>query len=278
VTPLLALALYLAPGTFPELTARVIADLREGRPLVVDVHVPLCDNDVLRCGNARLGDGDRPEGNLYWATTEGMLGWFKRRWTAVPLAPAVHEELDLRVWRRDLPTPAAWQKAGAPPRYRVYVIARAWRGEAIAAAFERYARDLAGVTRGKLTLADGTVLATGGDAQIVAWVGHNHLMDREAYPWASLGVDPRPRGGIAIACHTAAYMEEAPGVPLLQTRDYLYANGSALEGAVLAFASGGDFAAIRRGAAKSYADSGKKSFSRVLGAFSNPADKRWGLR
>ena len=34
------------------LTARIVADLSAGKPLVVEVHVPLCDNTILRCGNA----------------------------------------------------------------------------------------------------------------------------------------------------------------------------------------------------------------------------------
>ena len=77
---MLALALFLALDPFGALTDRVTADLAAGRPVVIDVHVPLCDNDVLRCGNAKLGDGDRPEGNLYWATTEGVRRWFDKRW------------------------------------------------------------------------------------------------------------------------------------------------------------------------------------------------------
>src|SRR5688500_11574745 len=66
--------------------AEVIGDLAEGKPLVVQVHVPLCDNDVIPCGNAKLGDGDNPETNLYWATTPGFGRWFTRKksgWTQV---------------------------------------------------------------------------------------------------------------------------------------------------------------------------------------------------
>src|SRR6188768_4374853 len=54
-------------------------ELAAGRPLVVQVHVPLCDNDVLRCGRGRLGDGEDADGNLYWATSGGFRGWFGRK-------------------------------------------------------------------------------------------------------------------------------------------------------------------------------------------------------
>src|SRR5262245_1579475 len=57
----------------------VAKDLAAGKPLVVQVHVPLCDNDILRCGGHGLGDGDNPDTNLYWATSGGFRGWFKRK-------------------------------------------------------------------------------------------------------------------------------------------------------------------------------------------------------
>jgi hypothetical protein len=101
------------------------------------------------------------------------------------------------------------------------------------------------------------MLAAGGDAQVVAYVGHNHLMDVTSFDWGAVAArgDARARGAIAIACHTALYMQDrVPGptrAPLLFTRDYLYANAAALEGTILAFARGGDYAAIRRGAAES---------------------------
>lgn len=272
-----------------DLDARVIADLAAGRPLVVQVHVPLCDNTIIACGNARLGDGDAPARNLYWATSEGFLGWFGRRgsdWRQVLAADgaAVGEAdvLDLRVWRREVATSAAWRAAGAPRRIAVYVVAQAWRGRAIDRALARYAADLYGARTQAITLTDGTVLAAGGDAHVVAYVGHNRLMDLDRFDWRAIAArgDQRSRGVIAIACHTAPYMQDVvPGprqVPLVLTRDFLLASAAALEGAVTAYAQGGDYAAVRRGAAQGYATGGGKPLKRVFGAFSNPADRRWG--
>ncbi|MEZ4403351.1 MAG: hypothetical protein R3B06_25215 [Kofleriaceae bacterium] len=271
------------------LDARVAADLAAGRPLVVQVHVPLCERTIIACGNDRLGDGDNPRTNLYWATTEGFLGWFGRRgsgWTPVLVADgaAVGEAdvLDVRVWRRRVATPARWRAAGAPRQLTVYVVAQAWRGTAIDTALARYAEDLYGSHARAVTLADGTVLAAGGDAHVVAYVGHNRLMDRDRFDWQTVAArgDGRSRGVIAIACHTAPYMQAVvPGphqVPLIMTRDFLLASAAALEGGVLAFARGGGYAQVRRGAAQGYADGGRKPLARVFGAFSNPADRRWG--
>lgn len=282
-----------APTDGPEtwrlgLVDRIVADLAAGRPLVVQVHVPLCDTDVIPCGNARLGDGDHPAGNLYWATTEGTLGWFGRRgggWKQVLAADGaavgLPDVLDVRIWRRDVVTPRAWRARGVAARYPLYVVAFAWRGERIHDAFVRYAEDLHGLGATAIALPDGTRLAAGGDAQVVAYVGHNHLMDLSGFDWAALAAraDSRPRGALAIACHTAVYVQDVvPGparVPLLFTRDFMLASSAALEGAVLALAAGGDYAAIRRAGAQGYATGGKKTLAHVFGAFTNPADRRW---
>src|SRR5687768_13528631 len=99
-----------------DLTTDVIDDLAAGRPLVVQVHVPLCDNDVLACGNARLGDGDNPETNLYWATSPGFGRWFGRRgsgWTEVldgdGASAGDADVLDVRVYRRRVRASRAWR-------------------------------------------------------------------------------------------------------------------------------------------------------------------------
>lgn len=268
------------------LTARVTRDLAAGKPLVAEVHVPLCDNTIIRCGNAKLGDGEHPETNLYWATTPGFGRWFARRgggWQRVQLASADTGDPDVlaaHVYRRTVRASPAWRKAGAPARFEVAVVVRAWRGTAIDRALAAYARDASGGPARTVALADGTTLAAGGAAQLVAWVGHNRLMDLDTFAW------PEPaataQGTIAIACHTAAYMADVvPGasrVPLLMTRDFLFANAAPLEAAVLAFARGDGYARIRADAAAAYAGVQKRPVARVAGAFTNPADRRWKRR
>ena len=269
------------------LTDRVIADLGAGRPLVVEVHVPLCDNTIIRCGNAKLGDGDNPDTNLYWATTPGFGEWFARKgggWKRMVRQrageTADRDVLAVLVYRRKISAPAAWRKRGAPARFEVDLVIHGWRGTAIDRALAAYASDVSGTGARTVTLDDGTTLDAGGAAQIVAWVGHNRLMDLESFAWPTPGATAK--GTIAIACHTAAYMEEAvpaaTRVPLLMTRDFLFANAAPLEAAVLAFASGGSYAAIRRDAASAYATVQGSTVAHVAGAFTNPADRRWNKR
>lgn len=269
------------------LTDRVIVEVTAGKPLVVEVHVPLCESTIIACGNKQLGDGDNPETNLYWATTPGFGEWFARRgsgWkrmlkqTAATSGDA--DILAVHVYRRTITTPAAWKKRGAPAKLEIDIVVHGWRGTAIDRALAAYAADVSGSVARTLTLDDGSTLAAGGAAQIVAWVGHNRLMDLDTFQWPTPGT--MAKGAIAIACHTAAYMEEpvpsATRVPLLMTRDFLFANAAPLEATVLAFASGGSYAKIRLDAATAYAGVQKREVRQVYGAFTNPADKRWKKR
>ncbi|MBA3454507.1 MAG: hypothetical protein H0T42_15565 [Deltaproteobacteria bacterium] len=269
------------------LTDRVIEDLAAGKPLVVEVHVPLCEQTIIACGNAKLGNGDNPETNLYWSTTPGFGSWFARRtsrWKRV-LAQRAGETGDadilaVHVYRRSVSTPPAWRKRGAPAKLEIDLVVRAWRGTAIDRALAAYAADLSGGAARTLTLADRTTLEVGGAAQIVAWVGHNRLMDLAPYTWPAAGATTK--GAIAIACHTAAYMEESvpssTRVPLLMTRDFLFANAAPLEATVLAFAAGGSYSKIRVDAATAYAGVRERTVKQVAGAFTNPGDRRWKKR
>ena len=105
-------------------------------------------------------------------------------------------------------------------------------------------------------------------------------MDLDTFAWPA--PSEKKQGTIAIACHTAAYMESvvpaATRVPLLMTRDFLFANAAPLEATVLAFASGGTYAKMRGDAAAAYAGVQKRPVTKVAGAFTNPADRRWKKR
>ncbi len=279
----------------------VAPDLIAGRPLVIQVHVPLCSNHVLRCGGHGLGDGDAPAQNLYWATRGGFVGWFGRKgsaWKPVLVARAEQvagaggaaaaekDVLEVRAWRRRVTPGDPWKRRGVKRPFDVVVVAYAWRGTAIDRTVEAYVGDLYGSAARTVTLAGGTKVAAGGAAHVVSYVGHNRWMDYEtAYDFAAAaagagaGAEARPKGTVAIACKTADYLAEgvsaAARVPLLMTTDFMFAGAHGFDGAVSAFAEGRSLAAIRAGAAARYAEGQGKDVKRVSGAFTNPADPRW---
>jgi hypothetical protein len=269
------------------LTARVVADLAAGKPLVVQIHAPLCDKSIIPCGNDRLGNGDNPATNLYWATSPGFGKWFARKgggWKKLvdQKAPDTGDPdiLAAHVYKRTMAAPAAWRVQGAPAKFDVYAVVFGWRGTAIDRALAAYAREVSGLDPRTIELGDAGTVTAGGAAQIVAYSGHNRLMDVARFDWPAPAA--AATGAIAVACKTADYMEEhvpAPTrVPLLMTRDFLFANAAPVEAVVLAFARGGDYARIRRDAAAAYAKVQERETSKILYAFTNPADRRWRKR
>jgi hypothetical protein len=296
VVALLAVVAILAAGStaraerdavasLDALHARAAADRAAGRPIVVEVHVPLCDNRVLACGNVRLGDGDHPDRNLYWGTSGGFLGWFGRRgsgWREVARLAPEGEQLDGRVWRRTVPARGALRRYGARRPVEIYVIARAWRGTSIRRAMDAYAADLFADRARPLVLPDGRTLLGGGAAHVVAFVGHNGWMDVADFEWPP-ATARAIKGTMAIACLTEDYLASVfarsdsavPPVPLLLTRSLLFAGAHGFEGAVTAFARGGSLVAVHDGAADAYARGQARPFARARAAFTNPASRLW---
>ena len=269
--------------TLTSLYDRIASDVQSGRPLVVTAHVPLCDNTIIRCGNKKLGDGNNPATNLYWATSGGFKRWFRRTgWRLVSIKTnSSGRILETRVWRKLVYPNAAWRRRGVKSRIRVFVVAHAWRGTEIASAMNQYVQDLYHSAPQQITLKDGHVISAGGASHVVAYVGHNGWMDVQAFDWPSRNKEPTTtaKGTIAVACLTAPYLAQPVSsptrVPLLMTTSLLFAGAHSFEGAVSALAQGSSLVQIRRSSARNYANGQGKSFRRVHGAFTNPSDKRW---
>ncbi|HEY2748998.1 MAG TPA: hypothetical protein VGL86_30465 [Polyangia bacterium] len=239
----------------------VARDLAAGKPLVVDVEVALCDHSIIDCGGRGLGDGDDLARNLYWATDGGLRGWFERRgspWRRVERRGRDGDILETVVYERHVVPAGAWLRRGVRAPFVVRVVANGWRGRAIDGALDRFVQ--------RLSDDDDS------GAHVVAYVGHNGWMDRDALVWPPAR-GRRVRGFIAVACLTRHYLQRAltapTRVPLLLTRDLLFAGSHALDGALDAFARGGTLADIRLAASRAYATGENKPLARVQTLFTN---------
>lgn len=266
---------------------RIAADVQTGHPVILQAHVALCDNVQVRCGSRGLGDGDSLARNLYWATSGGMVGWFTRPgsgWRQVLRQPDPEPGvLEMRVFHRVVPPDGALRTRGLQRPFSAYVVAYAWRGEQSRDAIVAFTADLLGERPRLIDVPGGLHLAAGGAAHAIAYIGHNRLMDLapgdvRAVLAQSRAAAPRPKGMIAVACWTVAYLlgltaPERP--PLLLTADLLFAGSHAFEGAAVALLHGAAMPAVREAAAATYASGQGKSVNRVRSAFTNPADPRW---
>jgi len=215
------------------------------RPLVIHVTVALCDNEhqgIVPVPRA-IGNGQDPRNNLYWGADFGVKSWLLRHesWVKVAAPPAKEPQILERLVARKV-------IAGRT----VYVIADAWNGAEIRGAIAGFLESSAGVRRGEVRAMDGTVLGTGGAADVVAYVGHNGLMEFASTAKLQGGSGSRPRS-IVLACASRQYFEpllqQAGSEPLLLTTNLMAPEAYTLTAAVAAFIQHED---IREAAAQAY--------------------------
>lgn len=277
-----------ASGWLDGLYARVAATVNSGKPVVLQAHVALCDNTILNCG--AQGDGDNIKKNLYWTTSGAVDGWFRRQravWTEVSRSdtpPGDSGVLQIRIYRAHVGPSARWRQRGVTKPFEVYAVIYGWRGKDIDKALNAYMDDLYHCTPRAVQLPDGGMLQAGGQAHLVAWIGHNRMMDldREQLRRLLLRTDScslQPKGMIAVACRTGSYLgryvSSAERVPLLLTDSLLFAGTHAFEGAARAFMYGSSLAEIRTAGANAYAEGQGKPAAQVSSAFVNPTHKHW---
>jgi hypothetical protein len=229
---------------------------------VVHVFVALCDNDhqgIVKVSKT-LGDGKDPEHNLYWGAGYGVKTFFQRSpdWTEVPVsAPAAP------ILRRAVFV----SKKLAPP---VYVVADAYDGERMDTALNDFLNAAAGKRTTKITVGKVTFDAASG-ADLVAWVGHDALMDLTVKAPVHVPGTVHPDGAIVLACLSQKYFTpplRAAGVePLVATTNFMAPEAYSLEAAIRSWGAGEDGKKMRVAAGKAYAQYQKISDGSGIGLF-----------
>lgn len=253
-----------AAGTGAQVQARMTADAAAGRPLVIHVVVALCDNEHQGIVPVpiRLGNGRDPASNLYWGARYGVrsylareAGW-KERTSARPS--------DARILARTVFFDRIARGGSSVP---VYVVADAWDGAQIKAAIGRFLEIGAGRAGEEVRAGQGdeaVTLRAGGDAHVVAFVGHDGLMDFSVASViggpASTAVAGEPAGAarsaIVLACASKSYflahLRRAGAHPLLLTTGLMAPEAYSLDAAIRAWVGGGPTSAVRDAAASAY--------------------------
>ena len=214
---------------------------------VAYVIVALCDNvnQGIVPVPAALGNGDDPARNLYWGARFGVKTHFNasREWRAVAAfanpAPKVLERVVYEHRTLD-----------------AYLVADAYRGAEI----KQATVDFFNVASGNVnpTFEDGGKtygLGRGGAAHLVAYVGHDGLMDFQL-PALSGRRDDARRDAVVLACISKKYF--APGLretgahPLVWTTNLMAPEAYVLKAALDGWLAGEDGEQVRLRAAKAY--------------------------
>jgi hypothetical protein len=179
---------------------------------LIHVLVALCDNEHqgIVPVPARIGDGDDPANNLYWGASFGVKTFFKRAggWKLIAETQNPRAEiLERLVFKHQTKD--------------VYLIADAYRGREIKRCVADFFEFSAG-RAGETINANSIEFHVGGGADLIAYVGHDGLMDfaLDSYPRKA---DGRQRDAVMLACLSKRYFAE----PLRKTgaRPLLWTTG-----------------------------------------------------
>src|SRR5262245_31877889 len=242
----LALAAFLSLAIFAGQRLRASAGT-EPRTRLVHVFVALADNknQGIVPVPARLGNGQDPPNNLYWGAAFGVKTFFKNssRWKTISCAagpnPAILERCVFRRSDRD-----------------AYLVADAYDGARIRQAIQDFLNAAAGATSPSVRIGPNeTAPDTLGDADLVAYVGHDGLMDFQVSPVAGAN-DGRIRKFIILACASKPffekYMKQSCSEPVLWTTGLTAPVVCRLEAALNGCFAGENSESIRTRAAEAY--------------------------
>jgi hypothetical protein len=212
---------------------------------LIHVLVALCDNEHqgIVPVPARIGDGDDPANNLYWGARFGVKTFFKRAndWKSIAESRNPRAEiLERLVFKHQTKD--------------VYLIADAYRGREIKRCVADFFEFSAG--RAVETIKSNSVeLHAGGGSDLVAYVGHDGLMDfsLDSRPQSA---DDRRRDAMMLACLSKRYfadpLRNTGASPLLWTTGLMAPEAYVLKAAIDGWVLNENGERIRNRAATAY--------------------------
>jgi len=231
------------------------------------VFVALCDNvnQGIVAVSPVLGNGDDPQRNLYWGAAFGVKTFFSknRDWRLVdgktPSKKSASVVLERSIFKH---------------RTRdVFLVAEAYRGRYIQQATQDFLEAAAGAPGESIEVTvDGKKfeLHTAGSASLMAYVGHDGLMDFQLAPFPTKR-DEEKRDAIILACASKNFFAEplkaAGAKPLVWTTNLMAPEAYILSAAIDGWLNHETDEQIRVRAAKAYSQYqriGLKSASRLF--------------
>ena len=232
---------------------RVEQDAKKGTPLVLHVTVALCDNasQGIVPVPSFLGNGDDLRQNLYWGASLGVRSYFASHgWKRVEQrsnkAGAILERI---VFRREV--------AIGGRSTTIWAVADAWRGREIRSAIAEFMQHAAGEHAVDVVVEEkgkSLTLHAGGASHLVAYVGHDGLMEFDV-------AEPQPRtarrpAAVVLACvsrhYFGAYLQRIGTPMLVMTSGLMAPEAYTLDAVARSWFSNGSVTEAREAAAVAY--------------------------
>ncbi len=232
-------------GTPGKGTDKATVSLTHSGAKTIHVMVALCDNRYqgIVPVPAKIGNGQDPGHNLYWGCAYGVRSFFRKskNWQLVSLYKRNDTLLERAVFRH--------RNTG------YYLVADAVNGKYIKHSTELLLRSCAG-TYSDTAHAEGKVLGIGAHATLLAYIGHDGLMDfslDQDFEQA----DAKKRDLIILACYSkrffAAPVAQTGANPLLWSTGLMSPEAYTLHDALECYLQGKPATILRSEAAKAYA-------------------------
>jgi hypothetical protein len=213
----------------------------------IAVFVGLCDNEtqgIVKVG-AKIGDGNKPDDNLYWGCSDGLKAHFKasKRWKLEKSETATGDE---RIFER-----LTFRHVSGD----AILVAEAWRGSNLKQCYIAFEQAL-----------------VSGKQDMVAFIGHNVLMDTAIEPPAAKAAGKTD--AVVLCCMSDTYfdtrLKNAGARPVLLTMQYMYPGSFILHDALEPWLAGKDRNALRDAAGAAYARNQRIKIGAAKGVFATP--------
>jgi hypothetical protein len=211
----------------------------------IHVFTALCDNKYqgIVPVPAIMGNGQDPDNNLYWGWGYGIRTYFNKskEWKIVTVSTPGYPVQERLVYKSTIGD--------------YYLVADAYDGRAMKECLQDYLKALSGNHK-KTIIAGNQQVGIYGHARLLAFVGHNGLMDFNL-PETYLQADSLKREGIVLACYSKSYFssrfKDAGAYPLLWTSNLFGPEAYSLHDALSGYIRGENAVAIQTRAATVYA-------------------------
>ncbi|WP_108822108.1 hypothetical protein [Dysgonomonas sp. Marseille-P4361] len=210
----------------------------------IHVLVALCDNKyqgIVKVPKG-IGNGQDPNSNLYWGCGYGIRTYFKKsaEWKEVRREKIDSVRLERIIFKHKTENN--------------YLVADAYNGKYIKNCTVDFLNSCSGKLKDTLRVGETTIGINGG-AKLVAYIGHNGLMDFSLSNTFE-NRDNATRDAIILACaskqYFTPYLKSAKANPLLWTTHLMCPEAYTLHDAIAAYIDAKSNAAVREAAATAY--------------------------
>lgn len=238
-------------------TAKVFAQSGNTTAKTIHIYVALCDNKyqgIVPVPKA-IGNGQDPDNNLYWGCANGIRTYFKKskEWKLLKAEKLKGTIMERLVFKH------------ASKNY--YLVADAYDGQFIKQTTVDFLNSSAGKNKQNITV-NGAQIGVAGNASLVAYIGHNGLMDFKLTE-TFVNTDSKKRDVIILACASKPYftphLKQANVNPLVWTTNLMCPEAYSIHDALSVYVSGGTNEQARTKASLAYAKYQKCSIKGARG-------------